>query len=94
MSLLARRDYASGELRAKLERQVFTALQTNATPGGLRSEVFERVVMHPHATDQKGRLVLGHVTKGMAIVRKIQKSPAKDQTLTPPIEIVSIARMP
>ena len=44
--------------------------------------------------DGQGFAAFGHVTKGMAIVRKIQKSPAKDQTLTPPIEIVSIARIP
>jgi peptidyl-prolyl cis-trans isomerase A (cyclophilin A) len=43
--------------------------------------------------DGQGFAAFGHVTKGMDIVHKIQKSPADGQTLKPPIEIVSITRL-
>jgi peptidyl-prolyl cis-trans isomerase A (cyclophilin A) len=44
--------------------------------------------------DGQGFAAFGRVTKGMDIVRKIQMQPAKDQTLTPPVTIVSIIREP
>jgi len=43
--------------------------------------------------DGQGFAAFGKVKKGMDIVRKIQKSNAKDQTLEPPIEILSITRV-
>ena len=42
--------------------------------------------------DGQGFAAFGRVTAGMDIVRKIQRSREKDQTLTPPIIIVSIKR--
>jgi peptidyl-prolyl cis-trans isomerase A (cyclophilin A) len=42
--------------------------------------------------DGQGFAAFGQVTKGMDIVRKIQQSPCKDQTLTPEIAIKSIHR--
>ena len=44
--------------------------------------------------DGQGFAAFGKVTKGMAIVKKIQQSPAKEQTLTPPIKIKAIKRLP
>lgn len=43
--------------------------------------------------DGQGFAAFGLVKKGMEIVRKIQKSHAKDQALEPPVEIVSITRV-
>jgi peptidyl-prolyl cis-trans isomerase A (cyclophilin A) len=42
--------------------------------------------------DGQGFAAFGKVTKGMDIVRKIQMSPAKEQTLTPPIKILNVRR--
>jgi peptidyl-prolyl cis-trans isomerase A (cyclophilin A) len=44
--------------------------------------------------DSQGFAAFGRVTKGMEIVRKIQEAPAEGQTLTPPITIVRIRRLP
>ena len=44
--------------------------------------------------DGQGFAAFGKVTLGMDVVRKIQASPAKDQTLDPPIVINSIRRRP
>lgn len=43
--------------------------------------------------DGQGFAAFGRVIKGMEVVRKIQKQPAKEQTLTPPIIIKSIRRV-
>ena len=40
--------------------------------------------------DGQGFAAFGRVVKGMDVVRKIQRSPAEGQTLTPPVEILSI----
>jgi peptidyl-prolyl cis-trans isomerase A (cyclophilin A) len=40
--------------------------------------------------DGQGFAAFGKVTKGMDVVMKIQASPAKEQTLTPPIRILGI----
>jgi len=44
--------------------------------------------------DGQGFAAFGKVTKGMDVVRKIQKSPAKEQALTPAIKILGIERRP
>lgn len=43
--------------------------------------------------DGQGFAAFGQVKKGMDIVRKIQKSHAQEQSLEPPIEIVSVSRV-
>lgn len=43
--------------------------------------------------DGQGFAAFGHVTSGMDVVRAIQRSPADGQSLDPPVEIVSIARL-
>lgn len=43
--------------------------------------------------DGQGFAAFGRVTRGMDVVRAIQASPADGQSLDPPIEIVSIARL-
>jgi peptidyl-prolyl cis-trans isomerase A (cyclophilin A) len=40
--------------------------------------------------DGQGFAAFGRVVRGMNVVRKIQRSPAEGQTLTPPVEILSI----
>ncbi|MEO7997383.1 MAG: peptidylprolyl isomerase [Gemmatimonadaceae bacterium] len=42
--------------------------------------------------DGQGFAAFGHVTKGMDVVRAIQKSPATEQNLTPPVSITGIIR--
>ncbi len=44
--------------------------------------------------DGQGFAAFGKVVKGMDVVKKIQKSAAEGQTLTPPIKIVKIGRLP
>jgi peptidyl-prolyl cis-trans isomerase A (cyclophilin A) len=44
--------------------------------------------------EQPGYAAFGHVTSGMAVVRKIANLPAEDQMLTKPVRIVTIKRMP
>lgn len=44
--------------------------------------------------DGQGFAAFGRVVKGMEIVRKIQKSAASGQTLTPPVVITRIRRLP
>lgn len=43
--------------------------------------------------DGQGFAAFGQVTKGMDIVKKIQKSHANEQTLEPPIQILQISRL-
>lgn len=43
--------------------------------------------------DGQGFAAFGRVVRGMDVVRKIQVQPANDQTLTPPVRILSIARL-
>ena len=43
--------------------------------------------------DGQGFAAFGRVVKGMEVVRKIQQSPANEQTLKPPVKIVSIRRI-
>ena len=42
--------------------------------------------------DGQGFAAFGRVTKGVDVVKAIQKSPAKLQNLDPPVDIVSIKR--
>jgi len=42
--------------------------------------------------DGQGFAAFGHVVRGMAVVRKIQSSPADGQSLKPPIKIIRIHR--
>jgi peptidyl-prolyl cis-trans isomerase A (cyclophilin A) len=44
--------------------------------------------------DGQGFAAFGRVLRGMDVVRAIQAAPANGQTLTPPVTIVSIQRMP
>jgi peptidyl-prolyl cis-trans isomerase A (cyclophilin A) len=44
--------------------------------------------------DGQGFAAFGKVTKGMDVVRAIQKSPAKGQTLEPPVKTVEVRRLP
>ncbi|MEO8276016.1 MAG: peptidylprolyl isomerase [Thermoanaerobaculia bacterium] len=43
--------------------------------------------------DGQGFAAFGRVVRGMEVVRRIQQSPAQEQTLTPPIAIVSARRV-
>jgi peptidyl-prolyl cis-trans isomerase A (cyclophilin A) len=42
--------------------------------------------------DGQGFAAFGRVVKGLAVVKKIQAAPAKDQALTPPVKIVKVTR--
>jgi peptidyl-prolyl cis-trans isomerase A (cyclophilin A) len=44
--------------------------------------------------DGQGFAAFGRVLKGMAIVRRIQASPAKGQVITPPVKILAVRRLP
>ena len=43
--------------------------------------------------DGQGFAAFGRVVRGMDVVRKIQAQPANEQTLTPPVKILSISRV-
>jgi len=43
--------------------------------------------------DGQGFAAFGRVVRGMDVVRKIQAAPAKEQTLTPPVQIVRVRRV-
>ena len=44
--------------------------------------------------DGQGFAAFGRVTKGMDVVRRIQQAQAEGQTLTPPVSILNIERLP
>jgi peptidyl-prolyl cis-trans isomerase A (cyclophilin A) len=44
--------------------------------------------------DGQGFAAFGRVTRGMDIVRKVQARPAQGQTLTPPVKILTVRRLP
>lgn len=44
--------------------------------------------------DGQGFAAFGRVTKGMDVVKKIQSAPAEGQTLSPPVRILKIERLP
>lgn len=44
--------------------------------------------------DGQGFAVFGRVIQGQDVVRKIQARPAKNQALTPPVEILRVERLP
>lgn len=44
--------------------------------------------------DGQGFAVFGRVVRGMEVARKIQAAPSSGQTLTPPIRILSVRRLP
>jgi peptidyl-prolyl cis-trans isomerase A (cyclophilin A) len=44
--------------------------------------------------DGQGFAAFGHVVRGMGVVRRIQQAKANGQSLTPPVKILSIRRVP
>jgi peptidyl-prolyl cis-trans isomerase A (cyclophilin A) len=42
--------------------------------------------------DGQGFAAFGKVVQGMAVVKKIQAAPAKEQKLTPPVKILKVTR--
>jgi peptidyl-prolyl cis-trans isomerase A (cyclophilin A) len=44
--------------------------------------------------DGQGFAAFGKVVKGMGVVKKIHKAPAEEQSLKPPVQILSIRRLP
>jgi len=42
--------------------------------------------------DGQGFAAFGHVVRGMAVLRRIQQAKSEGQTLTPPVEILSVRR--
>jgi peptidyl-prolyl cis-trans isomerase A (cyclophilin A) len=83
-----------------LTHQVGTVSMARAEPNTATSDFFICVTDQPELNfggrrhpDGQGFAAFGHVVKGMNIVRKIQRSSADGQRLTPPIEIRSVRRV-
>jgi len=84
----------------KLLHQNGTISMARAEPNTGGSEFFICVGDQPSLDyggarnpDGQGFAAFGRVVRGMDVVRKIQMSPAKGETLTPPIRIVSARRV-
>jgi peptidyl-prolyl cis-trans isomerase A (cyclophilin A) len=78
-----------------------TVSMARAGPNTATSDVFICIGDQPELdfggkrnADGQGFAAFGVVTKGMDVVRKIQASPARGQTLDPPIRIVNVVRVP
>lgn len=76
-----------------------TVSMARAGPNTATSDVFICIGDQPELDfggkrnpDGQGFAAFGIVTKGMDVVRRIQSSPARGQTLDPPIRIVNIVR--
>jgi peptidyl-prolyl cis-trans isomerase A (cyclophilin A) len=93
----------------KLERTSVTGLKhldgtismARDTPDSATSDFFICIGDQPELDfggkrnpDGQGFAAFGHVTKGMDVVRAIQHSSAKAQSLAPPIRILHIRRVP
>jgi peptidyl-prolyl cis-trans isomerase A (cyclophilin A) len=69
-------------------------------PGTGGSEFFitigttNRILDSDRSPDRFGYAAFGHVVRGMDVVRRIQRAPAKAQRLNPPVAILSIRRLP
>lgn len=78
-----------------------TVSMARAGPNSATSDVFICIGDQPALDfggnrngDGQGFAAFGRVIAGMDIVRRIQKAPARGQTLTPPIRIINVARAP
>jgi peptidyl-prolyl cis-trans isomerase A (cyclophilin A) len=76
-----------------------TISMARAGPNTATSDVFICIGDQPELdfagkrnADGQGFAAFGRVTAGMDIVRRIQKSPANGQSLTPPVRILNIVR--
>ena len=77
-----------------------TISMARSTPGSATSDFFICIGNQPELDfggkrnpDGQGFAAFGRITVGMDVVRKIQKSHAKGQTLDPPIKVIRIRRM-
>jgi peptidyl-prolyl cis-trans isomerase A (cyclophilin A) len=78
-----------------------TVSMARAAPNSATSDLFICIGDQPELdfggrrnADGQGFAAFGRVTKGMNVVRRIHESPARGQTLTPPIGILGIDRVP
>jgi peptidyl-prolyl cis-trans isomerase A (cyclophilin A) len=76
-----------------------TVSMARAEPNSATSSVFICIGNQPELDyggkrnkDGQGFAAFGRVIRGMEVVRKIQRSPAEGQRLTPPIRIISVSR--
>lgn len=83
-----------------LRHQNGTISMARDTPNSATSDFFICIGDQPELDfggkrnpDGQGFAAFGRVVRGMDVVRRIQAQPAKDQTLTPPIKILSIERV-